>query len=92
MSSTILHKALKFTENDVKIIRVVHKSGANIGSSLIKIELENPDEVKLVGRNKSMLRNSSVKELRDVFLRPSKCEETLVVERNIDLILNDMGV
>ena len=39
-----------------------------------------------------MLRELTAKEVRDVFLRQAKSEELIVVERNQDMLLWEMGV
>ena len=76
----------------MKIIRVARKSGWKTGRGLIKIELENPEQLKLVLKSKKKLKDTPVKEIRKVFLRQSKKEEMLVAERNEDLILRELGV
>ena len=89
---TIIHKGLRLQPADAQIVRVMRKSGQQTGSGLLKIELSSPDAVKLVLKHKSELKNNEVKELHDVYLRQSKCEETLIAKWNIDMVLRDMGV
>ena len=60
--------------------------------ALIKVELESNADLKMVLKHKSLLKDSSVTEIRQVYLHQSRKEEVLVMERNIDLILSDMGV
>ena len=48
--------------------------------------------MKLVLHNKRKLGDSNVKEIQEVFLHASKKEEILVMERNVDRILTDMGM
>ena len=88
--STIIHEALNLLE--IKIVQCEHKSGWETGTGLVKIELESNNEVKMILKKKQELRNSQVKELSDVFLRQSKKEEVLLMERNLDLVMRDMGV
>ena len=90
VAETIIHKGLELPE--IHIIRVTRKSGKEKGKGLIKIELNSNDEVKKVLKNKSKLKQSNVKELREVYLRQSKKEELLVMERNQDVILRELGV
>ena len=91
-AEAIIHKALELPE--VKIVRTHRKSGQKAQSKkgLIKIELESADALKTVLKAKRKLKDVNVRELRDVYLRQSKKEEVLVMERNMDLVLRDMGV
>ena len=90
IASLIIHKKLELEE--VKIKRVLRKSGWNSGAGLIKMELEHEVDVKTVLRNKSKLKKARAKELRNIYLCQSKKEEVLMPERNEDLILREMGV
>ena len=91
VANTLIYKALGMSD-DIKIVRVLRKSGKNTRSGLIKIELDSENSVKAVLEQKAELGKSEVREIHEVFLQRSKPEETLVMERNIDLILRDMGV
>ena len=92
VAETIIHKALQLPS--IKIVRALRKSGwkSKSGTGLIKIELESSEDVETVLKNKASLNKAPSKELREVYLRQSKKEETLVMEKNVDLILNDMGI
>ena len=90
VAETIIHKGLKLTE--INIVRVIRKSGWESGKGLLKIELSSQDELKRVLKEKKLLRDAPVKELRRVFLRQSKKKEMLIMERNIDMLLNDIGM
>ena len=50
VASTIIHKALCLS--DIKIVKVIHKSGLEAGSGLLKIELANADDIKKVLKEK----------------------------------------
>ena len=89
IASAIINKALGLAE--IKVVNVERKSGRDTGSGLLKIELENSESVKLVLKNKSKLKEASSKELREIFLRPSKRDEILMMERNQDAILRELG-
>ena len=90
VADLIVKKTLELDE--ITICNVAHKSGWESGSGLLKIELSSPDEVKQVLQNKSKLKKARAAELRNVFLRQSKKEEVLLLERNEDTILREMGV
>ena len=90
VASAIIHKALGL--KDLKIVAAMRKSGKPGGDGLIKIEMESNEAVKTVLKNKRKLRDVAVREIREVFLRQSKPEGTLVAERNEDVILREMGV
>ena len=90
IAKTIINKALQLTE--LEVIRAIRKSGQPGGNGLIKIELKEKEDVKVVLANKRKLRDNPTAEIRDVYLRQSKREETLIMERNIDMVLTDMGV
>ena len=85
VASVIIHKALNVPH--IKILCCERKSGEPGGSGLIKIELENCESLQEVLCRKCELKNNRVKELWNVFLRQSKKTETLVAERNMDLVL-----
>ena len=85
VASLIINKTLEL--EDIKIVRVMRKSGWKNGSGLIKIELESSNAVKAVLKNKSKLKQSHAEELRNIYLRQSKKEEVLTMERNEDLIM-----
>ena len=90
VASAIINKALDLP--DIKIVRVERKSGKNTGKGLLKIELEDSECVKIVLSRKKQLQHAPVKELKEVFLRESKGDERLKMERNMDLVLNNLGV
>ena len=90
VASVIIHKGLGLS--DVKIVRVVRKSGKDSGQGLVKIEVSSEEELKQILRNKSKLKKSMTKELQEVYIRQSKREEMLVMERNEDTILQELGV
>ena len=92
IANTIIHKALNLSREEVQIVWTVRKSGWKTGSRLIKIEMGNHEQQQRVLKMKTELRKSRVKEIRDVYLRPSKSEEALMMERNVDTLLNEMGV
>ena len=89
-ASIIIHKGLGLEE--VKVVRVLRKSGEKTRTGLLKIELESEEDVRKVLRSKSKLQSSNIKELWAVFLHASKNENVLVAERNEDTILREMGV
>ena len=80
--------------SDVSVVRAVRKSGWNSKDKLglIKIELENSDAMKMVLRNKKKLKDHPESDYQKIFLRQSKPEQGLTMERNEDLILREMGV
>ena len=89
-ASLIIHKALNFPQIATK--RVECKSGWKTGSGLIKIELHIQKDLKRVLGRKKELRQSTIDEIKRIFLRQSKREEVLLMEKNLDLVLRDMGV
>ena len=89
IASAIVNKGLKLPR--IKIKNVMRKSGWESGSGLLKIELESESDVKEILKNKKMLKDVPVPEIRDVFLRQSKKEEVLLMERNQDFILRELG-
>ena len=90
VARTIIHKALGLEQ--VNILRAHRLNGRESGAGLVKIEVDKESSVKLILGKKHDLKNNPVKEIKDIYLRKSKKEETLVMERNVDLILRDMGV
>ena len=76
----------------VKFTKVLQKSRQESGSGLIKIELTSTEDVKMVLKEKRRLKTAPAKELHDIYLCQSKSEESLVAERNQDVILREMGV
>ena len=85
LARDIINKALNLTT--VEVVRVERKSGQKTksGTGLVKIELKRDSDVKLVlGQKKELMRT--------IFLRKSKCEEVLMIERNLDMVFTDMGV
>ena len=89
VASTIINKALEL--DDVTVVNVERKSGWESGSGLLKIELKSTDEVKRVLKIKNKLKTVPAKEMRAVYLRQSKKEEVLLMERNQDFILRELG-
>ena len=90
VAETIIHKGLNLPE--INIVRVLWKSGSDSCSGLSKIEVSSPDEVKQILKEKKLLKDALVKELRKVFLRNSKREEVLIMECNVDLLLSEIGM
>ena len=88
--ATIIHKVLNLP--NISIVNTVRKSGWESGAGLIKIEVESAEQVKEVLKQKRLLKDNPVSEIRDIFLRQSKKEEVLLMERNQDVILREMGV
>ena len=64
VASVIIHTGLNLPE--IKIQRVVRKSGRNRGSGLLKIELETEENVESVLKAKARLNKSQTKELRTI--------------------------
>ena len=89
IASAIVNKGLKLPR--IKIKNVMRKSRWESGSGLLKIELESESDVKEILKNKKMLKDVPVPEIRDVFLRPSKKEKVLLMEHNQDFILGELG-
>ena len=89
-ASLIIHKALNLPQIATK--RVEHKSGWKTGSGLVKIELHSQEDLKRVLGRKKELKQSTIDEINRIFLRQSKREEVLLMEKNLDLVLQDMGV
>ena len=56
------------------------------------LEQESEEAVRTVLKNKRKLKDAPASELREIFLRQSKTAETLVAERNQELILREMGI
>ena len=92
VASTIIHHALNFTNEEITIKNVMQKSGWKSGFGLLKIELSDSDQLKAVLERKKDLNKADAWEIREIFLWQSKSESTLVMERNMDLVLRDMGV
>ena len=88
--ATIIHKVLNLP--NISIVNTVRKSGWESGAGLIKKEVESAEQVKEVLKQKRLLKDNPVSEIRDIFLRQSKKEEVLLMERNQDVILREMGV
>ena len=61
------------------------------GKGLIKIEVGSETDVREVVKNKQLLNRSNNVNIRSIYLRHSKTTQTLVKERNEDLILKIMG-
>ena len=90
VAETIVNRVLNLP--NINIVHVIRKSGRPGGNGLIKIELASEDDVPTVLKAKKLLKSSKVPQLREIFLRGSKNEDTLKMERNMDLVLHDMGV
>ena len=86
----IINTTLELPE--IKVLNIKRMSGRESGSGTLKVELESVDAVKTVLKEKHKLSTAPAYELREIFLRQSKSEETLVAERNQDTILREMGV
>ena len=89
VASTIINKSLELA--DVTVVNVERKSGWESGAGLLKIELKSADEVKKVLKNKKQFKTVPAKEMRAIYLRQSKKEEVLLMERNQDFILRELG-
>ena len=59
---------------DVDVMQTKRMSTWRNGKGLIKIQVGNQDQVKLVVQNKQLLSRSGDQELRSVYLRQSKRE------------------
>ena len=85
VAQTIIHKALNLP--NIGIRKVTWKSGQRTGKGLVKIELLNDVDVQDVLKKKNLLQDSLIEEIRIIFLRQSKKEETLIMEQNMDTVL-----
>ena len=89
-SRTLTHSTLNLPQ--IRIVRAVHKSGWKSGAGLVKIELGSEQDLETVLGRKWELKNSTIPEIKDIFLRQSKKEEVLLMEKNLDLVMRDLGV
>ena len=90
VTKSIIHSALSLPQ--VQIVRAERKSGQRTGSGLVKIEVQDEKDVKLILGRKKELKDSDLPQMREIFLRKSKGDEVLMMERNMDTVLSDMGI
>ena len=89
VASQIIHDTLNL--NNVNILHAERKSGQKTGSGLLKIEVSSEEEVRAILSRKKELKSANPP-MNNIFLRRSKREEVLLMERNLDTVLSDMGV
>ena len=89
VASQIIHDTLNL--NNVNMLHAEHKSGQKTGSGLLKIEVSSEEEVRAILNRKKELKLANPP-INNIFLHRSKREEVLLMERNLDTVLSDMGV
>ena len=89
LAKTMINDVLQ--QEQVSVIRTKRMSTWRNGKGLVKIELGAKQHVSDVVQNKQKLRHCGKSKLQGIFLRPSKTTQTLVAERNQDLILKLTG-
>ena len=75
----------------VKLIRCKRMSVYEDGTGLVKIQLETPEQVQNVLKNKSKLKGCD-DPLSSVWLRQSKTKEQMASEQNTNLILRELNI
>ena len=89
LAADIIHVGLGLQH--IKIVCTKQMSTWQNGKGLVKIEVDNSAHVAEIVQNKRRLANCENEDIRSIYLQPSKSTETLVNERNQDLMLKLIG-